>query len=435
MAKKTFKASHVELRHKTYYAILSIPKDVRHLLKKTRFFKSTQTSNLKQAELKAANLVFKWNQQIEKARALIRADSDDPNIVSAMQLFQELQTNSNPTDVEDVIEEQRYRIQFQVSETDAEVFASIAKGERRYLKSIESEWIINEQLAGLKQKTIEQMKKDLRLIYDYNPTIDFFKSKNIENFLNYLGNDRGKSASSIKRITNAGRNFFRYLQKIKEIPSDLPNPFRVPDEFRISTKQNSRARFVAEPWIQFEPEEVVYLYRIARSKEDVQLANLIVIAAYTGARIEEICSLQQKHIDITNYSISIIGAKTKAGNRTIPIHSAIQPLVKKLLEQSTDGFLISKLTKNKYGDRSNAIGKRFGRLKSAENFGKNHVFHSIRKTFVTLLENNSIGENIAADIVGHKKPNITFRIYSGGTGLNLMRESVEKISYPFPELT
>jgi integrase len=435
MAKKSFKPSHIELRHKTYYATLTIPKDVRQLLKKIRFFKSTQTSNLKQAELKAANLVFKWNQQIEKARALIRADSDDPNIVSAMGLFQELQTNSNPDMVNDVIEEERYRIQFQVSEADAEVFASIAKGEKRYLKSIESEWIRNEQLAGLKQKTIEQMKKDLRLIYDYNPTIDFFSSKNIENFLNYLGNDRGKSASSIKRITNAGRNFFRYLQKIKEIPSDLPNPFKVPDDFRTSTKQNSRARFKIEPWAHFKAEEVVFLFRIAKSKEDMQLANLIAIAAYTGARIEEICSLQRKHIDLVNLSISIIGAKTLAGNRTIPIHSAIQPLIEKLLEQSTDDYLISKLTKNKYGDRSNAIGKRFGRLKSAENFGKNHVFHSIRKTFVTLLENNSIGENIAADIVGHKKPNITFRTYSGGTGLSLMRESIEKISYPFPALT
>ena len=435
MAKKPFKPSHVELRHKTYYATLTIPKDVRPILKKIRFFKSTQTSNLKQAELKAANLVFKWNHQIEKARALIRADSDDPNIVSAMGLFQELQTNSNPDMVYDVIEEERYRIQFQVSETDAEVFASIAKGEKRYLKSIESEWIRNEQLAGLKQKTIEQMKKDLRLIYEYNPTIDFFNSKNIENFLNYLGNDRGKSASSIKRITNAGRNFFRYLQKIKEIPSDSTNPFKVPDDFRISTKPNSRARFKAEAWVPFKPEEVVFLFRIAKSKEDMQLANLIAIAAYTGARIEEICSLQRKHIDLVNLSISIIRAKTAAGNRTIPIHSAIQPLIEKLLEQSTDDYLISRLTKNKYGDRSNAIGKRFGRLKTAENFGKNYVFHSIRKTFVTELENSSVGENIAADIVGHKKPNITFGIYSGGTALNLMRESIEKISYPFPALT
>ena len=171
------------------------------------------------------------------------------------------------------------------------------------------------------------------------------------------------------------------------------------------------------------------------SKEDAQLANLIVIAAYTGARIEEICSLQHKHIDLKNFSLSIIEAKTTAGNRTIPIHSAIQQLVEKLLDESTDDYLISNLNKNKYGERSNAIGKRFGRLKTAENFDKKHVFHSIRKTFVTALENNNILENIAADIVGHKKKTMTYGTYSGGTKLSLMRESIEKISYPFPALT
>ena len=83
MNKKSFKPSHVELRHKTYYATLTIPKDVRHLLKKIRFFKSTQTSNLKQAELRAANWVFKWKQEIEKVRALKHEKYEVPHIASA----------------------------------------------------------------------------------------------------------------------------------------------------------------------------------------------------------------------------------------------------------------------------------------------------------------------------------------------------------------
>ena len=57
MAKKPFKPSHLELRHKTYYALLVVPKDVRHLIKKTKFFKSTQTSNLKEAELARMSLL------------------------------------------------------------------------------------------------------------------------------------------------------------------------------------------------------------------------------------------------------------------------------------------------------------------------------------------------------------------------------------------
>jgi integrase len=435
MAKKSFKPSHLEQRHKTYYALLVVPKDVRPLIKKTKFFKSTQTSNLKQAELRAANWVFKWKQEIEKVRARMHEKYEVPHIASAMDLNQILRTSSEKFSVEEVIDEEAYRLKKIIGETDAEDFSRIAKGQRRYLKSIEAEWIKNEKSAGLEQKTIDQMAKDIKLITEHYATADYFNSKDIEHLLIHIGNSKGKSASSIKRITNAGRNFFRYLQKIGEITSDTPNPFIVPDDFRKSTKPNSRARFKAESWVPFKTEQVVFLFQIAMAKEDTPLANLIVIAAYTGARIEEICSLQRKHIDLMNLTISIIGAKTAAGNRTIPIHSAIQPLVEKLLEQSTDDYLISRLTKNKYGDRSNAIGKRFGRLKSAENFGKNHVFHSIRKTFVTMLENAGVSENVTADIVGHEKPRITYGLYSGGTAPSLMRESIEKISYSFPELT
>ncbi len=435
MAKKPFKPSHLELRHKTYYALLVVPKDVRHLIKKTKFFKSTQTSNLKEAEARAATWVFKWKQAIEKERALNHENYDDPNITSAMQLNQILRTSAEKFSVKEVIDEEAYRLKKIIGETNAEDFSRIAKGERRYLKSVITDWEKNEQSARLEQKTIDQMKKDINLITDHCKTADYFKSKNIENLLNFLGNNKGKSASSIKRITNSGRNFFRYLQKIGEITSDSPNPFIVPDEFRKSTKPNSRARFKAAPWVPFKPEQIVFLFQIAMAKEDTQLANLIVIAAYTGARIEEICSLQRKHIDLVNLSISIIGAKTAAGNRTIPIHSAIKTLVEKLLDQSTDDYLISKLTKNKYGDRSNAVGKRFGRLKSAEGYDSHHVFHSIRKTFVTMLENAGISENVTADIVGHEKPRITYGLYSGGTTIDVMRESIEQISYSFPELT
>ena len=98
------------------------------------------------------------------------------------------------------------------------------------------------------------------------------------------------------------------------------------------------------------------------------LVDLILIGMHTGARIEEICSLLCKDINLEEESITIEDGKTDAGNRVIPIHPYIKDLVKALIESSTDDYLLSKLTKNKYGDRSNAIGKRFGRLKTKQNF-------------------------------------------------------------------
>ena len=52
-----------------------------------------------------------------------------------------------------------------------------------------------------------------------------------------------------------------------------------------------------------------------------------------------------------------------------------------------------------------------------------HVFHSIRKTVVTILENAGVAENIVADIVGHEKTTMTFgrikqEIYDDEYGLD-----------------
>jgi len=58
-------------------------------------------------------------------------------------------------------------------------------------------------------------------------------------------------------------------------------------------------------------------------------------------------------------------AKSAAGNREIPIHKNITQLVARLVDTSTDEYLLSGLTFNMYGDRSNAISKRFGRFKKA----------------------------------------------------------------------
>jgi hypothetical protein len=96
-----------------------------------------------------------------------------------------------------------------------------------------------------------------------------------------------------------------------------------------------------------------------------------------------------------------------------------------------DEYLLPNLTLSKFDDRSNAIGKRFGRLKSKLGYSKRHVFHSIRKTFTTQLENAGVNENVTADIIGHEKPRMTYGLYSGGTNIQLKREAISKISYDF----
>ena len=133
---------------------------------------------------------------------------------------------------------------------------------------------------------------------------------------------------------------------------------------------------------------------------------------------------------VSDEAIRVVDSKTHAGVREVPVHSALLPVVKRLREASTDDYLLSGLTFNKYGDRSNAIGKRFGRLKEAMGYGEGHVFHSLRKTLVTMLEDAGVSENLAADIVGHEKPRITYGLYSGGASLATKAAALELVKYP-----
>ena len=51
--------------------------------------------------------------------------------------------------------------------------------------------------------------------------------------------------------------------------------------------------------------------------------------------------------------------------------------------------------------------KRFG-LKKRLGFGSTKVFHSIRKTVITQLEQAGVPESVTADIVGYEKKTMIF---------------------------
>ena len=99
---------------------------------------------------------------------------------------------------------------------------------------------------------------------------------------------------------------------------------------------------------------------------------------------------------------------------------------------STNKSTSPNLTVTGHMERSSAISKRFGRLKTRLGYGQNQVFHSFRHTAMTMFEQAGVPENIAMDIVGHEKPNLTFGHYSGGTSMEQKYDAVcTSIDFPF----
>lgn len=427
--KYSFVPTHLELRYKTWYAVLYVPKDVRQILGKVKFYKSTQTHDLQVAKRICAIWVMEWKSQIDSARS----KSEVPMINSALGLRKILQSSPKHL-IDDVIEEEKTKYREKYGDLDAEVFEEIATGKSKHSKEYIPGWKKHQHDKKLKEKTINQMESDLELITEQFPTLSTMTPDLVREWGHYLstGKERDRlTPSSIGRIFGSGRSYFDYLKMIREVPKSTATPFVVPDQLKISKKRNSKSVHKTQPYIPFKDEDVELLYESAVERDDHQLADLIMIGAFTGARIEEICSLKCSDIDQKRQTIQIGDSKTEAGNRTIPIHKKLIKKIKELTDLSEDEYLISGLTFNKYDDRSNAIGKRFGRLKMKHGFDERHVFHSIRKTFTTQLENKNIGENVTADIIGHEKPNITYGIYSGGTTVEVMRTAINKVNFKF----
>ena len=134
------------------------------------------------------------------------------------------------------------------------------------------------------------------------------------------------------------------------VDESLPNPF-------IDHKLGNKRKDPNKSRVAFTKDEVKILYDAIQAKKDEDLFHIFLIAIYTGARREEIGQMKITSEDF----FTITDAKTQAGNRTIPIHPNLNSLLEEILKKGKDNYLFPNLSEDKFGKKTDAIGKRFGR--------------------------------------------------------------------------
>ena len=272
------------------------------------------------------------------------------------------------------------------------------------------------------EKTKDMAAADMKRFAVKFPLLRDVSRPAVRRWITSLMNDDGLTPKTVQRILSALRGYWRFLQGDGIVP-ETEEPFA-----KLEVARQAKGKGAADLRQPFAPADVPKLIAAAMARDDRGLADLITLAMWTGCRIEELCAL--KVADVLDDSFRVVAAKSAAGVRVVPIHAKLAPTMGRLVAASADGFVLSGLTRNKYGDRSNGVGKRFGHMKTALGFGPAFVFHSIRKTVVTILENVGVAENVVADIVGHEKPRITYGLYSGGATLEVKAAALAKLAYP-----
>ena len=432
---------HTEKRANLFYAVLTVPHDVRHIVGKLRYIQSTRTGNRSEAALRAANLVAGWKLEIEAARGTLTDPRDTfwhdirREHAKALQADEADEGEEGGTlaiEVQDVIRAAAGKI---TDPEEASFMYRTAIGRLPALpplpplptppKTTSLAPLVVAWKASLRmaQKTIDQQHRDIVKMAEHFQTLEALTPQKIKAWTDGLM-ARGTTASSFERLGNGCRSFWLYLQQSGTVtmiePDPFVGPFRLAQRTAVSNKVEREA---------FTPDDLAKVYTAAVDQGDQPLADLIALGAYTGGRIEELCNLTK---ETAKDGFFHMGTKTEASLRDCPIHPAVVPLVARMLEASKDGYLVPSTADNQYATRSKPLSQRFGRLKKALGFGPKHVFHSTRHTLVTLMHQAGVRPEVIADVAGHEKGNFTLDTYGSGSSMAQKLKAISKVAYPAP---
>lgn len=149
----------------------------------------------------------------------------------------------------------------------------------------------------------------------------------------------------------------------------------------------------------FTDEELKILWQ---HSDDDRVAAVLV-QCYSGWRPSELIMLNITTVDF-DAGVMTGGSKTDAGrNRVVPIHPAIEPLLRRLAGKNKKGLFFP-FTAESYRNKLKHIADEYQISV--------HIPHDGRKTFVTLAKRFGVDEYAIKRIVGHKISDLTESVYT-----------------------
>ncbi|HDR2362590.1 TPA: site-specific integrase [Enterobacter asburiae] len=364
-----------------YLVRIAIPSYMRHLFQGKRYFmKSTGTRDIRQARLFRDAIALEWT----RLRNLLKPQGG--------------------SSVDQIIDELR-RVSVYAKEAPASFGASVQacpsllKMRDLYLLQYSEKrklTTLSKTNKAVEVLLIHLKKKDIQL-RDINRTI-------VTGWLDKLKTERAPQTiqnyiSALAQIWDLARNRYH------DAPQD--NPWR---GHALEAKSSKVSYEV------FAPGELAKVYDLL----DDEMKAVTAIGAYSGMRINEICTLRESSIKTIEgvLCFEITEGKTKSAARIVPVHSKLIPLVKSLLKTTHSGFLFyhASITDRADGKCSTWHTQQFTRAKRkalGELAAERKVFHSLRHAFVQQLDRAQVPEDRIALLVGHERGSTeSFKTYS-----------------------
>lgn len=275
----------------------------------------------------------------------------------------------------------------------------------------------------------EQVKTTLLLLPKHMGSKPAFKDKSIAELmgLNLQASQRLSPVSIAKHIRSYS-TFYAWAVKQKRVADN---------HFSALVDNASKTAVIREA---FSPQDIRRIMdRVLKAKKWHQKWG-VLIAFYTGARLNEIAQLEASDIieedGIPCFRFTDEGEEKRLKNasskRIVPVHPKLIELgFMEYAEQQTKRLFpqLSYHPKDGYGRN---LGRWFNESLLRKQLGitsPSQVFHSIRHTVAQQLRNAQVQEATIKDILGHSQEGVTMQTYAKNLNKRVMLEAVEKLDY------
>jgi integrase len=415
-------------QHQTWILRVKVPADLREQEGQNRITVSLQTSDLREArtrrDIELGRLRERWTKMREGDNAspstlrwlldrLAHVREENLDAETAYIHASELLDVFLKEQREEVAEESAEAIRAAMASISDPTFTSLVDARESYLRELK---------VRARQQTYKERAGWLKAFIEWAGEHRGIGTVTRQEAGRYLSEELmglDLSPTTVRNRVGGLSSFFGWAEHRGLSPS---NPFR-----GLSTtvrSSNRGARRKERPWTQ---DELVKFF--SEVPGDDPRWTLGALALYTGMRREEVCSIEAVDVKGEGVAIEIPEGKTESSIRVVPIHPVIRPLVKSLIENTADGYLLTGLRRmGPNQQRGKYIGKQFAAKLAS--LGLSGVrLHDLRRTTSQGLRDAGVPMETAEYIIGHRVQSMTYGYYSPGPSFDRLREAMEMVSF------
>jgi integrase len=421
------------LKGQTWWFQTQVPRELRIFVAKSNIQFNLKTDSLRTAQRLRNSARVEADKILDRARAALpgrrarreTAHSLDTVAVSFREAIEQATSLEEAETASLVAIDEARSVEGQLGLEAAQRFAGIALGNRTpillHLDQYLRELRVSENTRIERQAHIRRFDQWAR-----NRSLEDATRKVAGRYVSEVLHSM-RSGTRAKHLTSL-RTYWKWLQKRGHLDVGADNPWQGQND------ASQGADGDADEVRAFTDGEIIKL--LGGLEEAAHIRDSLIILLLSGMRPKELVNLRVRDCSATE--LNIVGkVKTENSRRTVPVHSAMTPLIAKRLVGKRDDRLVMHEFEGLRSPHS-SLSKQFtyrrrllGVDDRPDGQGRSLVtLYSARRWFATTALDAGIQQYVVERCMGHKTTGVLLQHYARTTSMELLRECVEAVALP-----